>query len=253
MTETIIIIPCYNEADRLDVEAFNSFMASQPAISFLFVDDGSTDRTGSVIETIRDECPDSVGTMSLDRNTGKSEAVRRGVLEACEAKPQFVGYWDADLSTPLNEIPAFLDALRSDNERIAVIGSRVRSLGRNVERRMVRHYLGRIFATFAALTLGVGVYDTQCGAKIFRVTDDLQDLFREPFIAKWVFDVELLARLIRTLGGSQSDGIGRAILELPLEQWKEIAGSKLRWRDAIRGFLDLVRIARRYSRGHDQG
>lgn len=253
MTETIIIIPCYNEAERLDVEAFTSFKASHKTISFLFVDDGSTDRTGSVIESMREACPDSIRLLKLERNSGKSEAVRLGVLKAFESDPQFVGYWDADLSTPLNQIPVFLDALRSDTKRIVVMGSRVRSLGRIVERRMMRHYLGRIFATCAAITLGVGVYDTQCGAKAFRVTDDLKDLFREPFIAKWVFDVELLARLIRTLGGPQSERIHHAILEQPLDEWKDIAGSKLRWRDAIRGFLDLVRIARRYPRRNNQG
>ncbi|MDG2026693.1 MAG: hypothetical protein P8J50_06260 [Acidimicrobiales bacterium] len=80
------------------------------------------------------------------------------------------------------------------------MGSRINLLGRPVSRRLHRHYLGRVFATFVASGLHLGVYDTQCGAKVFRNCEDTPRLFTEPFFAGWIFD----AALISTSGASTS-------------------------------------------------
>ena len=110
----------------------------------------------------------------------------------------------------------------------------------------MRHYLGRIFATAASTVLRLPVYDTQCGAKIFRIVPATANLFSEPFCTRWVFDVELIARYIRNVG-SPGAAAGR-ICEFPLMEWRDIAGSKVRPGDFFVAFGDIVRIYWRYMR-----
>lgn len=120
------------------------------------------------------------------------------------------------------------------------MGSRVRLLGRRIDRKPVRHYVGRIAGTIASLVLGIAVYDTQCGAKLLRVTPDTQRLFCVEFGSRWVFDVELIARYLT------NNPSGEGIYELPLEEWRDVGDSKVRGIDVVRAFWDLLHIYRSY-------
>ena len=213
----------------------------------VFVDDGSRDGTGSVLQTIRAELGDRVKVLALQENSGKAEAVRRGILTALENDPENVGFWDADLSTPLDAINRLVGVLEKRPDVTIVMGSRVKLMGRKIERRAWRHYLGRVFATFASLTLRLPVYDTQCGAKLFRNTRELRGYFEEPFLTRWLFDVEILARATQT-DRLRADMIDKdRIYEYPLEEWCDVGGSKLRITDFLLALFELVRIRRRYS------
>ena len=117
-------------------------------------------------------------------NQGKAAAVRAGMRRAFEQGTRYAGYWDAALATPLEEVPRFLDVLDRTPQLTVVFGARVQLLGRSIERSSVRHYLGRIFATVASNVLGLAVYDTQCGAKLFRVDEESRALFAEPFLVR---------------------------------------------------------------------
>src|SRR5258708_4394609 len=105
MKKTVIVVPCYNEFKRLPVDAFKEFVSDHDWCRFVFVDDGSTDATGDLIEDLRAFDPAFFRTLRLGPNFGKGEAVRRGLLAALEERPNYVGYWDADLATPLDTIP----------------------------------------------------------------------------------------------------------------------------------------------------
>src|SRR3972149_2516570 len=112
-----------------------------------------------------------IAVVSLEENNGKARAVQLGVLAAFDRHPEFVGFWDADLAAPLTAVQEFMEVFRARPEVEIVLGSRVKLLGRDIRRSLLRHYCGRVFATAASFALGVGVYDTPCGAKIFRAPD----------------------------------------------------------------------------------
>jgi len=241
MQKTCIIVPCYNEVERLNAGVFLEWTCREKYLHFLFVNDGSTDGTRELLIRLSQACPERIRSINLERNGGKAEAVRRGFLESITSGYDVIGYWDADLATPLETIPAFCRILE-DQGADAVIGSRVRLLGRHIRRRPLRHYLGRLFATCASLVIGLPVYDTQCGAKIFKNTERLRQVFRTPFRVKWTFDVEILARFLlieRVFGGPETRG---RFVEYPLERWDDVPGSKLKGRDFLRGAWEILKI-----------
>jgi dolichyl-phosphate beta-glucosyltransferase len=242
MSRAIVVVPCFNEANRLDARRFQEFAAASQSIRFLFVNDGSTDGTLGVLERLHAVLPDRCQYLHLSRNSGKAEAVRRGVLTALREQPQYVGFWDADLATPLEEIPRFCRVLDETPNVEVVIGTRLNLLGHKIQRRRLRHWLGRLFANVAGIVLGAGIYDTQCGAKLFRASETCAALFDEPFLARWIFDVELFARLIAGRGQLGGTYLEQIIYEYPLESWQEVAGSRLKTADFVKSFTELVRI-----------
>lgn len=248
LPKTAVIIPCYNEAGRLKSGIFLKALEDNPHLSFVFVNDGSKDRTQQVLEELTASCPHRVFLLKSDSNQGKSEAVRRGFLFAMPNHYDYLGYWDADLATPLETLNRFIQILASNTATLLIMGARVKLLGRKIMRRRARHYLGRIFATWASLVLQLEVYDTQCGAKLFRNTEIVQKVFLSPFISKWIFDIEIIARLNHYLKKSDED-IADYLIEYPLEQWEDVKGSKLKPWSFLVGGVDLAKIAFKYGRG----
>jgi len=244
---TQIVVPCYNEAGRLDLAAFRAFVARDPSVHFLFVNDGSSDATLARLRELEAADRESFSVLDLPRNVGKAEAVRSGLCSAFKSNAEQVGYWDADLATPLEEIPRFVEVLERMPKIEMVFGARVQLLGRTVRRSSVRHYLGRVFATAVSQVLGLAVYDTQCGAKLMRRTPELAALFDAPFSVNWTFDVEILARLIRSRRERGLTKAEEVVYELPLERWQDVAGSKVRAVDFFVAFFEVARIWRRYG------
>ena len=237
---TTIVVPCFNEADRLDPLPWHSWAGAHPHVRFLFVDDGSTDRTSDALAVL---CAHGqLSMLTLAHNVGKAEAVRTGLNHAMEDDAQVVGFWDADLATPLDDISAMLATLEADPSLEWVFGSRVRLFGTPIHRLQRRHYVGRVAATLASRLLGLAVYDTQCGAKLFRRPGPWAQVFATPFLTRWAFDVEVLARWRAahpTLGAPQLETLGR---ELPVSGWSDVPGSKLRVLDVILAPWALLRI-----------
>lgn len=243
----LIVVPCYNEAERLDVATFLAFASKNEKVGFVMVDDGSTDGTLRLLRELKDQASDQFQVIAIPRNVGKAEAVRRGVLVAFRAAPGYVGFWDADLATPLPMIIEFAHVLNNRPALMLVTGARVLMLGRDINRRASRHYFGRVFATAASLVLKAPVYDTQCGAKLFRAHELVCRLFDLPFSSRWLFDVEILARLANVGGIYTPSRLQQLVYELPLPRWSDVAGSKVQWRDAVRAAFDLAVIFRRYK------
>ena len=233
MTANVALaVPCFNERGRLDVARFAEGAESNN-LQILFVDDGSTDGTADFIaEKIKNH--PRLGLLRCEQNRGKGAAVRAGVLLLAKECPdaQWIGFWDADLSTPLDEVRHMLRFHDLEGGEVeAIWASRVMRAGSHIERRFRRHLFGRLFATAVGELLGVRAYDTQCGAKLFR-REIVSSVFEEEFVSRWIFDVELYQRL----GHNQ-------ILECPVLSWTDQPGSKISvLREFPQVFRDLLRI-----------
>ena len=225
--DTWIVVPCFNEVDRLHPELFDAFVERQSTpVGFVFVEDGSTDGTGDILRRLCAGHPTRLRLEVLDSNQGKAEAVRRGLSSVLADQPRFVGYWDADLSAPLNEIDALRNVLIRRLEIDVVLGIRHPLLGHRIRHGRLRQQLGRLFAVAASCTLGARFRDTQSGAKLFRVTSTFRQALATPFRSRWIFDIELLLRC-RSEPAAQGGRCG-AMHEYPLETWIGRERSKLK-------------------------
>lgn len=245
MPTTTVVVPCYNEAARLDATRLLELLAD-PGWSLVLVNDGSTDSTAALLRGLADAHPGRVQQLDLDQNRGKAEAVRQGLLRALESGADRVAYLDADLATPPSELRRVVAALEAPGVFVA-LGARVALLGSHIERKPTRHYLGRIFASGASLALRLPVYDTQCGAKAFRTGPHLARALAAPFRSRWIFDVELISRLV---GGAEGLKLEPAnFVEIPLLEWRDVRGSKLRPSGMLRAGIDLAALALSLRRG----
>jgi len=238
--ETVcLIIPCYNESNRLDILSFKNF--SSEKLFFLFVDDGSSDNTFDILsQNIKGQL--YMSCLKLEKNSGKANAILQGYnfLKSTNTvkKYTWIGYWDADLATPLWEIENMIKYVNAFYPQCECIyASRVYRLGGKIIRSPLRHYLGRAFATLIYLALKVDSYDSQCGAKLIH--QNVVDIsFQKPFLSKWIFDVEIMLRLKK-----------KEIVEYPLKYWKDIPGSKIKvGREIFRVLKDILKIRNEYSK-----
>lgn len=221
MPKLSIIIPCYNEEKRLNLQEIISFLHTNPEVNIIFVNDGSKDNTIQKIESILHQFPDRILLLNKNKREGKGEAVRAGLLESIKNKKiDFHGFIDADLSVSLEEFLRLFKIL-AVSEKKFITGSRIRKLGSIIKRNEWRHFYSRIIATFVGFTTRLDVYDTQCSAKIFH-TMLIPDTFSEKFKTKWLFDVELFCRL-----NMQNSSLEKTGIEEPLLKWTEMKDSKI--------------------------
>ena len=236
MLKYCIIVPCYNEALRLDTTSFLSFIEKRPGASILFVNDGSSDETVDIIKELQSKSP-SILLFDQPHNAGKAEAIRVGALYLLDHYSfDYLAYMDADQAAPIDEIHKLVVWLTKNECYKTVIGARVKRLGAKIDRNEIRHYLGRIFVTYANSLLNLSVYDSQCGAKVFD-SSICRSVFHEPFISKWFFDLELILRC----------GV-HTISERALDEWTEVGNSKLRLKDYLTAPFEIIKIRNKYIR-----
>lgn len=248
MQTAMIVVPCHDESRRLQPTVFRQFVAAQNNVRFLFVNDGSRDNTLAILQGLAGSDPFHFHVLDLQPNRGKAEAVRQGILQAAQGSPDYVGFWDADLATPLDAIPQFVSVLNRRSDISVLLGVRMALLGRDIRRQALRRVLGKGFARAASGALGMRFHDTQCGAKMFRCTPEILAAFSQPFDSRWIFDVEILARLIRMRRGTTQNRLRETVYELPLDYWEDVAGSKLKRGDFFKAVAELGRIWWRYLR-----
>mgnify|MGYP003666076435 CR=1 FL=1 len=137
-----IVIPCYNEEKRLWLSAYENFLQLNPEALICFVNDGSSDNTLYILETLQTKFTDNIVILSNPKNLGKAESIRNG-MRFCNENPDanFIAYLDADLSTSLEECSSLTTYLK--DSITFVFGSRIMKIGSVIERRQYRFFTGR--------------------------------------------------------------------------------------------------------------
>ena len=238
-----IIIPCFNEANRLPIAAFQSFVEKEKEAQLIFVNDGSNDNTLGVLKSLALSQPRQIEVVDLKENVGKAGAVQQGMLYAqAHFSPSCFAYLDADLSTSLEE--CFSLAQNINPATSFVFGSRILKADNTIKRKWYRFLIGRVIATVISKMLGIAVYDTQCGCKIFDA-QLISTAFTADFTSRWLFDVEIFYRLMDHYG---KDTFLQKTKEVPLKQWIDTDDSRVKMTYMFRLWMDLYLLNKRYSK-----
>ncbi|VXB96088.1 response regulator [Maribacter litoralis] len=234
-----VVIPCYNEEERLLGTEFKDFAHSNLGYHLCFVNDGSTDNTLKVLEELRKGNESNISIYDCEKNGGKAEAVRLGMLHmAKDTQLDYIGFLDADLSTDFRDFDDLVETLDKSNFKI-VSGSRMSRMGADITKESARKVISMTINLIIRTILRMPFNDTQCGAKVMdRSVVPL--LFNKSFITKWLFDVEMFIRMRKHYGKTEAK---KLICEQPLKRWIHADGSKLSMKDSVKIVGQLAKIA----------
>ncbi len=237
-----VVIPCYNEEERLSGEEFKNFAKKNLGYHLCFVNDGSTDKTLEVLEELRKGNESNISVYDCEKNGGKAEAVRQGMLHLHKDNQfDYIGFLDADLSTDFRDFDDLVKTLEKSEYKI-VSGSRMSRMGADITKESARKIISMTINLIIRSILRMPFNDTQCGAKIMT-RDIVPMLFTKPFITKWIFDVEIFMRMRKHFG---KEKVIQLICEQPLKRWIHADGSKLSMKDSVKIVGQLAKIAINY-------
>ncbi|SEK32956.1 DNA-binding response regulator, OmpR family, contains REC and winged-helix (wHTH) domain [Aquimarina amphilecti] len=238
-----VVIPCYNEEKRLLSKEFIDFTNSNLGYHLCFVNDGSTDDTLNVLRELSKGREDNISVYNCEKNGGKGEAVRQGVLHLAQDKQlDYIGYLDADLSTDFKDFDDLVQTISTSDFKI-VSGSRMSRMGADITKESARKIISKTINLIIRNILGMSFNDTQCGAKIMD-KEVFNELFKEKFITRWLFDVEIFMRMRKFYGKKKAISY---ICEQPLKRWIHADGSKLSMKDSVKIVGQLGHIAYHYG------
>lgn len=238
-----VVIPCYNEEERLLSNEFTKFIDKNSGYLLCFVNDGSTDNTLDVLSNLREGREDFIRIFDCKKNGGKAEAVRLGMLHLEKYKDlDYIGFLDADLSTDLSDFEALVSTIEDSQFKI-VSGSRITRMGANITKGAARQLISWVINFIIRNILSMNFKDTQCGAKIFH-RDIIKIAFQKKFITKWLFDVEIFLRVKKHF---KLEKAKKMMCEKPLKRWIHADGSKLSMKDSLRIIGQLAQIYWKYN------
>ncbi len=237
-----VVVPCYNEESRLKSDIFTNFVENNPGYHLCFVNDGSKDGTLELLKNLQKGKEDYIDVYDCEKNGGKAEAVRLGVLHLSKDRSlDYIGFLDADLSTDFADFNDLTKTISSTDYKI-VSGSRINRMGASIIKQSSRGIISKTVNLIIRKILGMEFQDTQCGAKVMT-RDVIDATFQKPFMTKWLFDVEIFLRMKKHFGVDNVQGL---ICEQPLKRWVHEDGSKLSMKDSIKILGQLLRIAVKY-------
>lgn len=234
-----IVIPCFNEEKRLLSSEFIKFANINLGYHLCFVNDGSSDKTLEVLEQVRKGKEEYISIYDCEKNGGKAEAVRLGMLHlAKQSQFDYIGFLDADLSTNFDDFQDLAETIYNSKYKL-VFGSRIARMGAEITKESARSQISKTINLVIRKIIGMEINDTQCGAKIMT-RDLVKRTFRRKFITKWLFDVEIFLRIKKIYGLEKTKKI---ILEKPLKRWIHVNGSKLSHKDSLKIVGQTIQIA----------
>ncbi len=219
-------------------------METMGGVTIRVVDDGSGSHEVDLLEKLINGLMKSHACLhpllALPLNLGKGGAVYAG-FQTAAADTEWLAFVDADGSITAAEVQRVMEMVRELGPvSTAFFGSRIKMLGRNVDRQLKRHLVGRVYATLVSELLNIPVYDSQCGLKL--VPRAAYERIRERLeIQGFAFDVELMTALLDS---------GCDVVEVPID-WHETPGGKVHLlRDSWRMFRDILNIRANHPRLH---
>ncbi|MCS7225047.1 MAG: glycosyltransferase family 2 protein [Armatimonadetes bacterium] len=232
-----IVIPAYNESRRLPqtLDRILDYLSASPSSAtpmktteIVIVDDGSSDETASIALSYQHRYP-YVTVLSYQPNRGKGYAVKTGIMKA---SGEFILFSDADLSTPIQELEKALPYVQEHGYDIAIASRGLPQSQLLIRQPFYREWMGRVFNLAVQVLALPGIWDSQCGFKLFRcsVAHRIFPLVR---LKGFAFDVEVLFIARR---------LGFKIKEVPVV-WRNDPETKVRtFQDGMRMVVDLLRI-----------
>ncbi|MFP4844939.1 response regulator [Winogradskyella sp. PE311] len=234
-----VVIPCYNEEERLLSDEFLNYIKTNSGYHLCFVNDGSKDKTLEVLNDLRKGREDYITVYDCEKNGGKAEAVRLGMLFMAEKDDlDYIGFLDADLSTDLADFDDLVKTIETTDFKI-VSGSRISRMGADITKESARKIISLTINFIIRKILSMDFKDTQCGAKIFS-KDVIDIAFKEKFVTQWIFDVEIFKRMSIRYGLKKAKTM---LCEQPLKRWIHADGSKLSMKDSVKIVGQLAQIA----------
>jgi glycosyltransferase involved in cell wall biosynthesis len=226
-SDLTLVIPCFKESDRLPI-FLSSLIKNMPQdIRYVIVDDGSPIADYNLLlERVKPFLSQKVSLLRYEKNRGKGGAIEFGLEHA---NTEYVGFLDADGSIPDYEVINLWQYTKMHPDLDLILSSRIKLLGKQIDRTLKRHLSGRIFVTYLNFLFNVPVYDSQCGYKIFKKS--LFNSIQVNIINKrWLWDTELV--ILSYLNGYKC-------IEIAID-WKDVQGSKVSlFSDAIKMALGL--------------
>jgi CheY-like chemotaxis protein len=238
-----IVIPCYNEEQRLVSDEFKAFVNKNLGYHLCFVNDGSTDKTLQLLYSLKKGNEGRISVYDCPKNGGKAEAVRLGMLHLAKEKQfDYIGFLDADLSTNFEDFQDLVETIFNSDFKI-VSGSRITRMGADIYKESARAIISKTINLSIRKTLGMNFKDTQCGAKIMT-KEVVEQTFQHKFLTKWLFDVEIFMRMKKIYG---KENVKKYICEKPLNRWVHMDGSKLSFNDSFKIISQIGQIALFYK------
>ncbi len=238
-----VVIPCYNEESRLRTDTFKQFVKNNLGYHLCFVNDGSKDNTLQVLQELSKGREDYISVYNCEKNGGKAEAVRQGVIHMLKDKQMdYIGYLDADLSTNFQDFEDLVQTISNADFKI-VGGSRIARMGANITKAGSRAIISKTINLIIRKILGMSFQDTQCGAKVMT-REIAENMFQKKFLTSWLFDVEIFMRMKKHYGAEKAQTL---ICEQPLKRWIHEDGSKLSMSDSFKILGQLFQISIAYK------
>ncbi len=174
----LLIVPVYNEVDRLDIKSW-ARISNSKSFDILFVDDGSTDESYSMLRQMQVKNP-RISIKKLMKNRGKGNVIYEGIKLSKKLGYNYVGLMDADLSVLPSNLTFGLTKILENSRLFMVSGARIQLAGWNVERTYFRRWAGRLIATLISLVTGITIYDPQSPCKWFNLSNIPIKYFKRP-------------------------------------------------------------------------
>ncbi len=226
-----LVIPAYREEERLPryFPGLAAALADLP-VELIVVDDGSPAASFMPLQAgLQPHLASRHRLLRYEINRGKGAAVAFGLEHSGS---EYFGFVDADGSIPATEVRRLIKYILGSPHLDMVAACRVKMLGRSIERSVLRHLVGRIFATLLAATFRIPIYDSQCGLKVFR-SDRYRAVMAFLTDRRWTWDTQLAILFHRR---------GWNIEEFPVD-WHDVPGSKVR---VVRDGLDMLATLARF-------